>query len=460
MDTTKEYIACRNKQDMLLYKRRLKTNINKKMQNIDLKFDLFKLHVSEEDIKMKHSWIGVKSNVSLHNKLNKMLATLLSYYPSQKELGIKLAKKLNCATHSPLRHIIEIIKRREHWIPLYFIESVVELYSEVSDKEVSKLKKNLQKDFELLRVGNGSSKEVKSVNTLHENLCKIAGSHAADGTIKEGYRLVLSDEYNSSVVAFSKLIEKSFGLKTKIEKIKGKNAWQASFRNKVIVRYLTNFFGFPKGKKFDTVDVPIIIKKAPLNLQKAFVCGVFTFDGCVRFDKSISFSSRSKKLCNSLYDIIIKSGLQINKVVGTSHNQPMYVLRTNTKISRKELFEWLHFFEPRTRKHLMIKEIMSGYKFHYNSLGESLNHLEKSLHHRIKKPIIKMIKLASQLNEFTTIKLYQKAKYKISFTTFESYFRFLKRCKILVFNERKEDRSVTYLYNQNISNWRLPIRRQ
>lgn len=87
-----------------------------------------------------------------------------------------LSRKFKCS-EGPFN---EIIFGNKIWIPLRFINELLLLLN-ASEKEKDKIKNEINKRIELLKVNAPKSKPVKNIRSLNEALCKIAGAIVADG---------------------------------------------------------------------------------------------------------------------------------------------------------------------------------------------------------------------------------------------------------------------------------------
>jgi intein/homing endonuclease len=57
------------------------------------------------------------------------------------------------------------------------------------------------------------------------------------------------------------------------------NYWRVDFGNKIIYRYMEKIFEIPVGKKHEKVKIPKVIEQSSLKFKKAFLQGLFIFDG-------------------------------------------------------------------------------------------------------------------------------------------------------------------------------------
>lgn len=239
------------------------------------RIDLFKLHDSKDGSK---SLIVAKGKM-LRNEIKNIISEIEKTGMKKTELVKLLMKKMKISIVTAERLVYldrecESIKRK--WFPLIFIREIISLIH--SDKYFK-----IQDKIDLLRIGNSSSKPIKPPKRLSKTLCKIAGAHAADGTLFQkdrcGIYISIVDQHKESVQAFIDWIYVSFGLRFQIKKSKNsKNMWYVSFHNKIIGRYLMNIFDFPSGNKTYSVRIPSIIRDSDNENKKAFVIGYLTFE--------------------------------------------------------------------------------------------------------------------------------------------------------------------------------------
>jgi DNA-binding transcriptional ArsR family regulator len=161
------------------------------------------------------------------------------------------------------------------------------------------------------------------------------------------YNIELTDEYKSNVQAFNRWIHEEFQIEP-TSFYNRKNAWRTIFSNKIIARYLINFFNLFPGYKSDFVDEPELIKNSNLEIRKEFAKGVLMFDGCVTKQKRIVFSSLSQYLAESIRDILIKDGLNTGSSVNKRGEHIVYTTINNPidKISS--------YFEKGTKKYDLL----------------------------------------------------------------------------------------------------------
>lgn len=289
---------------------------------------------------------------------------------------------------------------------------------------------------EFLKLNNPASKPVKAVKNLNTDLCKILGAFAADGnlylqvklssfdkekikkirddifgdTSNEGnilfdrsrncyffwtsyqepidnikgrkfpkniwisfnYKMTLREQYEDSVKIFSNWFENTFGVKLDIKKSKGENEWFVVITNKIIGRYLKNIFGFPAGKKSETVDEPLIIKKSNYKYRKAFALGVMTFDGSVSLEPRLRLMVKSEKLRDSIADILSKEFGRDNLIVGLT-KRGEYYLQTKKNLPIKNM---MNFVEEGTVKYKRLKTFLNLHKISLDEMGDIFHSFE------------------------------------------------------------------------------------
>ena len=170
------------------------------------------------------------------------------------------------------------------------------------------------------------------------------------------YGINLTEMYEDNVRAFTKWIKNIFGINVKVAHHGTKNAWRVDFDNKIISRYFIKFFGFPVGVKTYTVKEPHIIKISSLRFRKCFLLGLIMFDGYTRSNgKAIGFSSKSKILTESVYDILTKLDIPIKDVVEDNYGRFICESRVLDKINLKKA---QGLFEKNTEKWFRIEKAL------------------------------------------------------------------------------------------------------
>ncbi len=363
-------------------------------------FSLFLLHESA-DIHPR-SWICVsgKKLPKIVENLEKEI--LKSKELTREELSRTMGGYLRCS-HTSFKQLFQ--KKR----PFFPIPFLIELAEIAEDK---KILNKINSNIESLKVNSASAAKVKACKKLDYNLAKIIGAFMADGSLsiqvvfsarekkklnpvkkklleskqtfsanysktrkehyisinknksneslvdtllKEGktntqchYTIELCDAYKDNVLFFKNLIKNVFGISPNKFYKKGE-MWRVIFSNKILARFLIEFFGIWPGKKSDDAFEPEIIKKAPLKTRKAFVLGLLTFDGCVTKQGKMCLSSNSKSLVEAVEQIWKKDKIQCGISKGKGKNRVINAYLANSK---KKLIQ---YFEPDTQKWKLIR---------------------------------------------------------------------------------------------------------
>ncbi len=384
-----------------------------------MNFDLLQLHNDKADADINGSWIKA-SGSNLNSELIKLLQEIYQE-KNQNNVARDLMKEINCSFSTSKRMLIRI-KRKKVWVGLKIIIFLLDYWKKlfnISESVLEEKKGNIIKNIEFLKVGQGQSKPVKAPKKLSINLCKIAGAHAADGSLSPDYGVRLVDSSKEAVSKWISWLSNEFKIKIKLVKSRRENAFKTEKYNKVIARYLNIFFGFPFGKKTNIVREPKIIREASLKYRIAFALGVLTFDGSVSLDGLISLDSNSKQLILDLQDILVKDGIEsnINKI------SQKYVLRiANSKTKFKP--KLLNYFEKETPKWRRLAFIKGNLKY-----DKKYDRLYKELFYSSRIPYSELITICKKLGLFDYQALLNtiKGKYRISSTALLPYKDFLVR---------------------------------
>ena len=307
-----------------------------------IRLDLFKLHDSKDNTK---NWILCKGE---HLEIE--LAHLINDTGlSNTELVKYLMKKLNISI--ACAECLVYLKRE--WYPLVFVEELVNL--------TNTPKYEIQDKIGSLKSSKPPVVEYKAVKELTINLCKIAGAHAADGSLRDSY-ISITDYHKSSIIALIGWFEE-LGFNPKLIQI-GENEWGIRFHSRIISRYLTKFFDFPSGCKQYTVKEPEIIRNASIEFRKAFALGALTFEAGIGMKTQVELCVSSKGFRDSIAEILTELKISYKYMEKQSSN---YWRLWSNSLSKEEALEWLQVFEPNTEKWFKLNDYINGFSKKINS---------------------------------------------------------------------------------------------
>jgi hypothetical protein len=320
-----------------------------------MEIDLFKLQDKNLDIKPRN-WLVVKGS-NIKNALFALLQKLERSKISRYKLHKILTKELDISKANAQR----LAYLRREWYPLIFIEKLLKLTNESE--------KDFQKYIEYIKVNTPPSKPIIAVKGLTEELCKVCGAHAADGTLAGSF-ICITDEDESNLKCFKKWIENTFNIKlSNIRKVKNSNEWKLAFHNKVISRYLNKIFKFPNGKKVYNVDEPEIIKNSDIKFRRAFAIGALSFETGLGVTHTISFCVSSKAFRDSICNILNSCDVKLK--IMEKKSSEYWRFWSNT-LSINEAKRWLEFFEPYTEKWFKLYEYINGFQGKINKFKDAI----------------------------------------------------------------------------------------
>jgi len=353
-------------------------------------FDLFKLHQIIDN--------GAKSWICVYGK--DMREYLIDSIKKSKFTCKRIIRDASKELNSSQGPFSDVFYCNKKWIPIPLLLYLIKI--KVVEKKIT-----LEK-IEYLKVNAVKAKPIRAVKTLSITLCKILGSHAADGNLyarigfnsfdkkslesildneqrrqiyktKRGayrykvaykeaikilkqklpkdiktwqeYNIDLTDQYKNAVLVYSNWIEKTFGLKLQVKKYPKKDAWRINFSNKIIARYFANFFQFPIGEKTEIVNEPSLISIAGNRYRLAFLQGVMLFDGGVDKSGCVSLISKSKNLINSANEILNNNDIHPRFYFDAKRDRQSLNFR---KIQSKNS---LYLFESNTEKWQRLRDI-------------------------------------------------------------------------------------------------------
>ena len=172
---------------------------------------------------------------------------------------------------------------------------------------------------------NFKNSSIKLPTNLTPELAEEIGIHIGDGHLSSNrYRYKLfgnqdESEYYENFVAG--LYQRLYNIKVRLEKReRDGNIIGFEFCSKPIWTFKTKTIGLMTGRK-DYVTVPNLILNSNPLIWRAFIRGLFDTDGNVYFQSRygyknyyplISLSSKSKELCKTTCEILVKIGFKAN----------------------------------------------------------------------------------------------------------------------------------------------------
>ncbi len=426
-----------------------------------MQLDLFTLHDPLLD-DAPRKWIAGKGK-ELKQALGELIDEIAARGLSKAKLCRHLMKKFGISKPTAER----IVYLRKEFYPLVFIEQLLNLANKPEKRFF------VQKKIEFLKTNQPPEKVVKAPKVLTKNLCKIAGAHAADGTLAGNF-FCITDEHKTNIDAFGKWVEKEFGL-SYAARSKSEHEWAIAFNNKIFGRYLHKIFGFCNGNKIYTVNEPQIIKKSTIELRKSFALGALTFEAGVGMKNQVEFCVASKKFQEDICQILEQTGVKFHKMEKQSGR---YWRFWSNSLTKDETIKWMQLFEPQTEKWLKLYESINGYRGAVNSINDAIDIFDRVYPHKsASKVSLKKVLLAiMQLKETHRYKLAEYLAKEAKLKSFggrwahglRHYLDILKQANIISterreFGKKKSFGTIireVYIFNPEISGWKVPFRNQ
>lgn len=321
----------------------------------------------------------------------------------------------------------EYLNRKES-IPL----TILKRLEKISEYE-------LKNHVEFLEYGAGSTKKkLKFVNSLKPKLAKIAGAHCADGNLRiresswkgskaKHYEIIIREGSYSTIKACSEWFNEIFDLN--LTPKRKKNHFLLYISNKIILRYFNKLLDLPLGKKTEKIEVPPLIKKSKTEIKKAFLQGVFMFDGSVNYRNGyVELMLKSKDFIEEVSEMLSEMNLQPDLVKLNPDKLGRYRLRIR---KNEKLEKALILFERETEKWWRLKEHLHG----LDGNAKNLKGLREKLERYYPKP------RESSTSFSGVLKIIEKNDNKI---TADKLSKLLKR-----------GNTVVYEYLKKLENWNI-----
>jgi len=229
-------------------------------------------------------------------------------------------------------------------------------------------------NFDIKLSSKDKIKGLKLPNMLSENLAYIIGILAGDGNIfirknKKDYRVKCvgnpKDEKEFYDRILKPLFRKIFNIDLDVKLQDSGTTYGFYIYSKVLVKYLTEIFGLPIGKKYNKLKIPQIIKENKLIIP--FIKGLADTDFCITYKKNnypcIAGSSKSKNFMKEISEELKKLGFKFYEVydykIKDLRFKKGYSLINKIEINGKlNLDLWIKYIGFSSPKHLnKIKKI-------------------------------------------------------------------------------------------------------
>ncbi|MFH1275798.1 MAG: LAGLIDADG family homing endonuclease [Candidatus Woesearchaeota archaeon] len=390
----------------------------------ELRFNLFKL--CSKKVNTSNSWLWCEFNPNqLKNAYLKELKR-----EDQKKIATRLSKDLKCGRSTIEKHLTKLKQSENNCkLPLIVIASLCDFLN-------PKLKKLINHSIISLFFTNRTSNPIKAVHSLSEEFAEFIGAFAADGHfcgISPEYYINISEGHKDSLELLTKKIKKVFNFNSRLTYSQRDHTWRLWIKNKVICLYFETILGLKPGKKAATVHMPEVIKNSSFNIQKAFMRGVFTFDGGVKTTGSIGLSTRSKFLMEDIKRFLQKERIQ-HKIT-YNKNKDAWTLESSSGRNKYLLNKWKDYFFQNTSKYKKIQFFLRELEI------SNLKQLEElfPLHHHSRITLNDIYLIIKEINKGEIEDIMEeikKRKLPVATTTLYKYLYILTKSEMI--NKEKE----------------------
>ena len=412
-----------------------------------MKIDLFLLHDDYLDDNPKKCIVA--SGTKLKKEISTHILDLIEKGWTRRKLTFYFMKRLKFSKETCNR----LVYLRKEFYHLVFL------------RELLKLNKSYNKRFELqekidcIKACQPPLRIYPAIKTITPELCKLAGAHAADGTIHKQY-FSLSEGYLSSMKALQCWIQNIFGFKYKIKTVSA-HEWKIDFSSKIITRYLTRILGFPNGNKTEFVEIPKIIKQLDYTLQKDFAKGFMTFESGIGIKNEVELCVLSKNIIEDLAKVFKNAKVKFVKMQTRSGK---YWRIWSGKINSEEATNWLQFYEEETYKYNRLRDYARGYTNTAKTFKQAIQILKYAFPKKYnnKTSLDKLILAMKKIENGTRHDIKAAAGLK-NFGgpwngSLRPYLTLMEQTKIITTHIGKANGKSCqiYTYNPKVSTWLLP----
>ena len=463
----------------------LKSNLNSIIKKINKKYtnqEIINKICSNNSINIKIKSNDIKIGIQLNKNIKKRNITKTkaselikisgqdmnkilnnNYFPSCQKLKriernlVKLNNiEINCNKNDfclqKLSLIHKTIYSKSNEIPLFVIKDLLDIWKPSNPEEFIKTKNNILRSIEYLRCNQQASEKTKCYHKLTPELSKIMGSFCADGNLSDSHMIRWEEEHQSNMLALKKWINNCFrNVEVKPEK-RDRNSFTIKFRNKIMSRYITEFFKIAPGNKTYTVRIPEIIRDSNHKIKKAFLVGFMTFEASASSDGSISLGLCNRQLRDDVARFLVEDELEITQYTTKKKEGNIthcLITKNNTELSQKQKFKT--YFEKNTIKWFKMLDFEKGFPDKPINKQDAINKLRLFFYKNKYVEIENILNKCEKLESFDIYDLLKEINYPRGSLT--KYMSFLCKAKIL---EKTRKKSSNYIFNNEITEWRLP----
>jgi len=431
-----------------------------------IRFNLFLLHDPKKD---ETRFGRIQASGRHLNKNVKLILSDIYTKIKRRKLDKILCKRLKISDIASQR----LRAARRKWFSLIFLEVIILIWGESlgkTSKEVSSLREKIMDSIDYLASNTCNRVPIKAPKHLTINICKIAGAHAADGTLAKDGLFRITDYYYNNLKAFQKWIKREFGLNYDIKIMKDSSQeFCIEFRNKVFSRYLSKLLGFNVGCKQYTVREPKIIKSADMNMRKSFLLGLMTFEAGIGIKRVVQLSVANKDLRDDVSDVL--NLLNIQHYVQPKPSKNIWRLMSK-ELTRITVEEWLDTIEKNTEKWKLLFYIKNGFPRKVSSYSEAKILLDRAYPKKGKTCVSQILDIIREYSGSHRYKISEEICRRNNLQSFggkwshslHDYLEILKRTRMIKvekkrFGKKKSFGTIVreiYTYDEKVENWRLP----
>jgi intein/homing endonuclease len=210
-----------------------------------------------------------------------------------------------------------------------------------------------------------SSAKIHFPKQLDEDLAYLIGILMGDGSLSGSESNKIGNWTISAFFdnlqhqkIFDSILEKKFNIVSSFYDPKGGHTVSYCC-SRVIHSFFTDLFGVPNGLKCNKIFIPNKILRSKLNVQFAFVQGLFDSDGTFT-NGTAKYSTTSKKMSEDIQKLLKKNNFSfsVNIWVKDKKYLPLFTIAIKSKQSKQLFYELINFRHP--NKKLLLKNYINS----------------------------------------------------------------------------------------------------
>jgi hypothetical protein len=337
-----------------------------------------------ENHDIRNKWCDFQDNMTTHG--GSIIKTFINGEKEVVKIRLKYGVELVCTPNHPwfVKYRIDRSKKSKRINVNNWVQAQDLQFGDVIDIDLSAYRNKkhslLKQEYRLKAYDKHlyNCNNIKQPDVMNNDLSWLLGYLWGDGCMKfSQYRLHFIDEYHQHLDKVQRIVKEQFGIDSKLEKCKNKNAYILEFGNKFLWYWLLRN-GIYKYEENNIDYIPRIIRESSYDDILAFIAGMIDSDGHARYQVvqggekryAIIFSTANDKFADHFQQVALSVGLGFSKSLNCEgknlqKEKHIWLLDLSAHVDRDS-------FDILSKNSEKIKLLPSGYLWKHEVLSPNV----------------------------------------------------------------------------------------